>query len=290
MMQELIELQTALFNVGVDSKALYDLKLEIIQFATNIAMLRLWLSLAIDYEGEKPEPLPNLDFKIVRGDSLLGPDPGLVDQSSYMIRVSELPMLKAQYMRATVDKAQLKQKVAAAAEKLRDDMGMTPCLTTQSIGALSLQRCSANVAGSMWSSPIHLTSNCKRTAASWATFTRTLDSPPSSEQAISTSSSSSVAAVFSGPATDYWPTSPPTVGCVRNTASPHVATSPRNTLPCACWNWGKGIFESAIVDSSVLVVREGIGPSALRSVDMDRLPGGRLPPADDLWGETRPGR
>ena len=61
MMQELIELQTALYNVGVDAKALYQLKLEIIQrnlygvdideFAVNIAMLRMWLSLAIDYEG-----------------------------------------------------------------------------------------------------------------------------------------------------------------------------------------------------------------------------------------------
>ena len=64
MMQELIELQTALYNAGVDSKAIYDLKMEIIQrnlygvdcdeFAVNIAMLRLWLSLSIDYEGEAP--------------------------------------------------------------------------------------------------------------------------------------------------------------------------------------------------------------------------------------------
>ena len=85
MMQELIELQTTLFNAGVDAKALYDLKLEIIQrnlygvdiddFAVNIAMLRMWLSLAIEYEGDQPEPLPNLDFKVVTGDSLLGPDP-----------------------------------------------------------------------------------------------------------------------------------------------------------------------------------------------------------------------
>ena len=69
MMQELIELQTALYNAGADAKALYDLKLEIIQrnlygvdidsFAVNIAMLRMWLSLAIDYEGATPEPLPN---------------------------------------------------------------------------------------------------------------------------------------------------------------------------------------------------------------------------------------
>jgi len=85
MTQELIELQVRLFNVTQDSKSLYDLKLEIIQrnlygvdiedFAVNIAMLRLWLSLAIDYEGATPEPLPNLDFKVVCGDSLLGPAP-----------------------------------------------------------------------------------------------------------------------------------------------------------------------------------------------------------------------
>ena len=87
MMQELVELQTALFSdqLKEDARSLYDLKLQIIQrnlygvdtdpFATNIAMLRLWLALAIEYEGERPKPLPNLDFKIVCGDSLLGPDP-----------------------------------------------------------------------------------------------------------------------------------------------------------------------------------------------------------------------
>ena len=68
--------------MGVDAKGLYELKLHIIErnlygvdnddFAANIAMLRLWLSLAIEYEGDQPEPLPNLDFKVVCGDSLLG--------------------------------------------------------------------------------------------------------------------------------------------------------------------------------------------------------------------------
>jgi hypothetical protein len=42
-------------------------------FATNIAMLRLWLSLSVD--SREPLPLPNLDFKIETGDSLIGPDP-----------------------------------------------------------------------------------------------------------------------------------------------------------------------------------------------------------------------
>ena len=45
------------------------------QFAVNIARLRLWLSLAVDYIGDVPEPLPNLDFKIEKGDSLTAPTP-----------------------------------------------------------------------------------------------------------------------------------------------------------------------------------------------------------------------
>lgn len=61
----------------------YARKLQIIQknlygvdidpFAINIARLRLWLSLVVEYEGAEPEPLPNLDFKVEVGDSLIGP-------------------------------------------------------------------------------------------------------------------------------------------------------------------------------------------------------------------------
>ena len=66
MMQELVELQTSLYNVGVDERSLYELKLHIIErnlygvdndeFAVNIAMLRLWLSLAVDFQGTRPPP------------------------------------------------------------------------------------------------------------------------------------------------------------------------------------------------------------------------------------------
>ena len=44
---------------------------DIDESAVQIARLRLWLSLIIDYKGSKPEPLPNLDLKIETGDSLL---------------------------------------------------------------------------------------------------------------------------------------------------------------------------------------------------------------------------
>jgi hypothetical protein len=87
MMHELVDLETALYNekLVMDPKSLYDVKLRVIEenvygadidkFAVNIAMLRLWLSLAIDYESFPPPPLPNLDFKIVCGDSLTAPEP-----------------------------------------------------------------------------------------------------------------------------------------------------------------------------------------------------------------------
>jgi hypothetical protein len=69
-----------------DPQFLYELKLRIISsslygvdidaFASEIAKLRLWLSLAV--EADRPVPLPNLDLKIETGDSLLGADPSSV--------------------------------------------------------------------------------------------------------------------------------------------------------------------------------------------------------------------
>jgi len=91
-----------LYGVDVDS------------FAINIARLRLWLTLAVEYEGEKPEPLPNLDFKIEVGDSLTAPDP---HQGSQQIIVGELAKeLKektTKYMRTHHygEKAALKKEV-----------------------------------------------------------------------------------------------------------------------------------------------------------------------------------
>ena len=86
MMSELLRLRDALFQSNqIDSPTIYQRKLDIIQnnlygvdkdeFAVNIAMLRLWLSLAVDYEGGIPQPLPNLDYKVAVGDSLTGPTP-----------------------------------------------------------------------------------------------------------------------------------------------------------------------------------------------------------------------
>ena len=144
MMQELVELQTALFSDKLQAGArdLYALKFQIIRrnlygadidpFATNIAMLRLWLALAIEYEGERPEPLPNLDFKIVCGDSLLGPDPDpaksddLFRNKAHQV-AGELYALKDAHMGATgASKDRLKEQTEEVKNELRRVLDDTP--------------------------------------------------------------------------------------------------------------------------------------------------------------------
>ena len=62
--------------MGLIQNNLYGVDID--PFAVNVAMLRLWLSLIVDYREADPKnlpPLPNLDFKIERGDSLIAPNP-----------------------------------------------------------------------------------------------------------------------------------------------------------------------------------------------------------------------
>lgn len=113
MLHELLDLRATLFAArNLDAKTVYERKLEIIQnnlygvdidpFAVNIARLRLWLSLVVDYEGEKPPPLPNLDFKIEVGDSLTAPDPsgGLMKDMFRKEQIERYYELKEQYLTA----------------------------------------------------------------------------------------------------------------------------------------------------------------------------------------------
>ncbi|MBN1284119.1 MAG: Eco57I restriction-modification methylase domain-containing protein [Anaerolineae bacterium] len=115
MMRELFDLRLTLFHArGLDPVTAYERKLEIIQtnlygvdidpFAVNIARLRLWLSLIVEFETDdiKQVPaLPNLDFKIEAGDSILGPDPsGAAAAAGFQDHlVNEFVRLKGEYMR-----------------------------------------------------------------------------------------------------------------------------------------------------------------------------------------------
>lgn len=109
MLHELLNLRQCLFNSKkLDAKTAYERKLEIIEnniygvdidpFAVNIARLRLWLSLAVEYEGEKPEPLPNLKYKIEIGDSLIAPNPTR-NGSIQAVCVEQYQKAKAKYLK-----------------------------------------------------------------------------------------------------------------------------------------------------------------------------------------------
>lgn len=94
----------------------------------NLAKFRLWLSIVIDDEGDEPEPLPNLDFKIIRVDSLLSRDPQ--ENSHYLAhlaRSSGSAELKAKFMEVSTqsDKDRLRIEIAETQANIRSVLGGT---------------------------------------------------------------------------------------------------------------------------------------------------------------------
>ena len=134
MMQEILTLNDSLFRAGHTPDTLYRQKLSIItnniygadkdELAISTAMLRLWLSLAVDYDGAgPPAPLPNLDLKLAAGDALNAPNPQQLDFTAQSILNSGLRQDIAAYTTAHgPDKATLKQRVDAAKAQLRQNL------------------------------------------------------------------------------------------------------------------------------------------------------------------------
>jgi hypothetical protein len=135
MLHELMALRQAIFSSwGVDPRAVYEKKLEIIQhnlygvdldpFAVNIARLRLWLSLIVEFETDaehpQPPPLPNLAYKIEVGDSLTAPAPAPLQPNLFHRQwIEEYFRLKGQFMTAHgPEKRALQEKIAEAKEKI----------------------------------------------------------------------------------------------------------------------------------------------------------------------------
>ncbi|MCY4070927.1 MAG: Eco57I restriction-modification methylase domain-containing protein [Chloroflexi bacterium] len=57
--------------------------------------------------------------------------------------------------------------------------------------------------------------------------------------------------------------------------------------PMRLLEMGKDIFENAIVDTSILIIREGKSGEPGMAVDMDRLPDRHFPPEQRVWGTLR---
>ena len=305
MMQELIELQNTLFNVGVDAKSLYDLKLEIIQrnlygvdiddFAVNIAMLRLWLSLAIDFEADEPQPLPNLDFKVLCGDSLLGPDPsagvevqGTLGQDIEQFR--RLGQLKTAYMRASLgsEKDGLRTTIRESETAIRDALGSGGAVEgvidwRVEFAEVFAQRQGFDIA--IANPPyIQLQSNSGRLGnlyrdAGYRTLVRSGDIyqlfyergcqilKPDCGLLAYITSNSWLKAEYGKVTRRYF-------------ASRHT--------PLLLLELGKDVFETAIVDSGILSLRVGGKSQPFPAVDLDRLSVKEIPPADEFWGQVRP--
>lgn len=130
MLHELLDLRTRIFvsRQKTDPETAYQRRLQIIErnlygvdkdaFAVNIARLRLWLALAVEFEGPVPPPLPNLDFKIEVGDALAAPAPQDIFQRP---AVEEFRDKKAAFLRAHgAEKAKLKAEL----EHIRADLAL----------------------------------------------------------------------------------------------------------------------------------------------------------------------
>jgi len=110
MMTEIVRARAALtpyFN-DVEERTRYHFKRDAIQNclygvdvdagAVEIAKLRLWLSLVVDEEDVKQvKPLPNLDYKIVGGNSLLGVEKDLFNNEAF----NRLEALKPRFFNET---------------------------------------------------------------------------------------------------------------------------------------------------------------------------------------------
>ena len=303
MMQELVELQTALYNAVADPRSLYDLKLHVISrslygadsddFAVNIAMLRMWLSLAIEYEGDVPEPLPNLDFKIARGDSLLAPDPSAAnygDLFRHRIRAAadNLAALKARHMSAVgPDKSALKDEVETVQRTLADALAESPAPEGATDWRVEFAEVFARGGFDIaLANPpyVQLQKDGGRLrnlykGMAYRTFSARGDVyqlfyergcqllAPRGLLAYVTSNSW-MKAQYGAPTRRYFA---------------------ENHAPIALLDLGKDVFESAVVDSSVLFLRVGERGGAFPAVDMDALPNpAAFPPDKTLWGQIRP--
>jgi hypothetical protein len=135
MLHELLDLRTRIFasRHKADPETAYQRRLQIIQqniygvdkdaFAVNIARLRLWLALVVEFEGETPPPLPNLDFKIEIGDALAAPAPEEVlrDEGRLIAStVREFREAKDDYLKAHgAKKSELRAKIDTLKSNLK---------------------------------------------------------------------------------------------------------------------------------------------------------------------------
>ncbi len=129
MMSEIVRARDVLRTWTKTKKTVYDFKRQCIENslygvdidagAVEIAKLRLWLSLIVDEDDiQNIKPLPNLDYKIVCGNSLLGVEKNLFNVHLF----TELETLKPLYFNATnpIKKQEYKKKIDSLIDQITD--------------------------------------------------------------------------------------------------------------------------------------------------------------------------
>ena len=302
MMQEILAINDSLFRATKTSDSMYNQKLRIISnniygtdkdgLAVSTAMLRLWLSLAVDYDGDgTPAPLPNLEMKLVVGDAVAGHSPKndavQNDLGKDLIAKSNLQQYIVGYTTAYgQEKDEFKKQVEDEKERLRKSIG-----NLAAPGAVEWRIDFADVILNggfdvVIANPpyVQLQRNGGELAnlyqnVGYTTFARTGDiyqlfyergfqliKPDSGLLAYVTSNS--------WLKTEYGKTTR------RYLAERHT--------PMHLLELGKDVFQSAIVDSCVLVARAGKHDVIAKAVDLDKAKTNDFPPDETLWSEFRP--
>ena len=96
-------IQNCIYGVDIDPGAI------------EIAKLRLWLSLIVDYTVEEIEPLPNLDYKIMQGNSLI--EELILGDTS--IKLFDIGIVKAQQIKKNLFDNKIQEDLFGALEARR---------------------------------------------------------------------------------------------------------------------------------------------------------------------------
>ena len=239
--------------------------------------------------------MPNLDFKVVRGDSLLGPDPsaGVEVQGALgqdMEQIWRLGRLKAEYMRASIgtDKERLKRDIQDTEERIRESLGVVGVAESAVDWRVEFAEVFSERRGfdiAIANPPyVQLQKDSGRLAnlyrdAGYATF----------------ASKGDLYQLFYERGCQLLR---PSLGLLAYITSNSWLKAEygklqrlyisENQRPLLLLELGKDVFQSAIVDSGVMLLRAGGRAEAFPAVDMDSVGSGEIPPAPELWGEARP--
>ncbi len=248
--------------------------------AVEIAKLRLWLSLIVDEEKrEAIQPLPNLDYKIVRGDALLGVEKNLFN--NHFVR--ELERLKPLYFNeiSVSKKEGYKKQIDDLIGKITN--GRTEFDFEVYFSEVFHKKKGFDVViGNPPYIQLQKDSGKLRRLykdAGFTTFTTTGDIYQLFYEKgcqLLTPQRGLIAYITS----NSWLKAQYGRSTRRYFVEQHT--------PLQLLEIGKDVFENAIVDTNILIARSGKSDAICKAVDMDRLPDKAFPPEENLWGQLRP--